>query len=159
VEAALGIARVLEKKPPAIVLVGGCGAYPGSTLQIGEIVLGEEMVLAPEGELPEIVATRSRPELFEVSARRVIVASTLGITTDDGRASILRRETNADVENLEAFAVARACELARIPVAILLGVTNGVGKNGRAEWRANAKRVAALVNAALRNRSTPRSPA
>lgn len=158
----MGIAAVLEKKPPAIVLVGSCGYYPGSNLRIGEMVLGEEMVLAPEGELPEIVVTRSRPAVFELAAptaRRAIVASTLGITTDDARAAILGRETKAHVENLEAFAVARGCELARIPVAILLGVTNGVGKNGRAEWRANAKSLVELVNATVRNQSRPRSPA
>ena len=151
---------VLETRPIAIVLVGSCGAYAGSSLEIGDVVLGHEMVLAHSGELPEVVPTRSRPRLFELAARRVIVASTLGITTDDTRASAIERETKAEVENLEAFAVARACERANVPVAILLGVTNRVGAGGRAEWKANAKRVTQAVNAfLLKNQTTPRSPA
>lgn len=145
VEAALGIAAVLEKKPSAIVLVGSCGAYPGSGIDIGTIVVAREAVLVPEGELPKVVPVHSRPPAFAMEGRRAIVASTLGITTDDARAKAIADDTGAHVENLEAFAVARACERANVPVAIVLGVTNIVGKNGRAEWRANAQAIAKRV--------------
>jgi futalosine hydrolase len=150
VEASLGIAALLEKAPPAVVLVGSCGAYPGSGLDIGTIVVAREAVLIADGELPSVVPTRSRPPAFAMEGRRVVVASTMGITTDDARAKSIADATDAHVENLEAFAVARACERANVPVAIVLGVTNVVGSQGRAEWRANAQRIALDVIAHVR---------
>ena len=145
IEAALGISAVLERKPSAIVLVGSCGAYPGSGIEIGTIVVAREVVLAHEGELPKVVPTRSRPPAHAMEGRRVVAASTMGITTDDARAKAIADDTGAHVENLEAFAVARACERANVPVAIVLGVTNVVGSSGRAEWRANAQAIAKRV--------------
>lgn len=150
VEASLGIAGVLETKPTAVVLVGSCGAYPGSGIAIGEIVVAREAVLIAEGELPSVVPVRSRPLAFAMEGKRVVVATTLGITVDDARAKSIADATDAHVENLEAFAVARACERANVPVAIVLGVTNIVGRKGRAEWRANAQRIALEVIAHVR---------
>jgi futalosine hydrolase len=145
IEAALGISEVLAQKPEAIVLVGSCGAYPGTDLAIGDVVLADEAVLVTEGDLPDIVPIRSRPPLFEMALRHVRVATTTGITVDDARAAAIAKRTGASIENLEAFAVARGCERANIPLAMILGVTNTVGSKGRAEWRANAKRIATAI--------------
>ena len=150
IEAALGMAEVLGKKPSGVILVGSCGAY--RDFSIGDVVQGEEVWLAPDGELPDIVPTKVRPRPIHFPVPRAIVASTLGIT-------VRKVKSEAQVENLEAFAVARACERANVPLAILLGVTNLVGPQGRAEWRANAKRMVAVVNDFVRNQSTPRSRA
>lgn len=151
VESALHIGAVLSKRPPAVLLIGSCGAYPSAGLAIGDVVLGRAFVLASSsGELgPVPNAARPPPLSWPPLEREVIVASTLSITTDDDAARALQASSGAHVENLEAFAVARACELARVPFAALLGVTNLVGGRGRAEWRANAARVAASVIARL----------
>lgn len=157
VEAALGALRVLGRRPARVLLVGSCGAYPGSGLRVGDIVAPREAVLASEGALPAPVPRRvavagTRP------GRAVVVASPLGVTTSDARAAEIARETGAHVENLEAFAVARACEDAGVPLEVVLGVTNAVGARGREEWRANAARVAAAVLAAVRNPTRAPSP-
>lgn len=149
VESALGMARVLAQKPAAVLLVGSCGAYPGTGLAIGDVVLGTRFLLAAaSGELGPI-AKEARPPRLSREGRAVTVASTLSITTDDDAARSLVRQTNAHVENLEAFAAARACEREGIAFAALLGVTNVVGRSGRSEWRANAADVAARVIAAI----------
>jgi len=145
VESSIGIARVLMGKPPGVLLIGSCGAYAGCGLSIGDIVLGTRFLLAASrGELGPI-PNEARPKSLPRRGRSAVVCSTLSITTDDEEAARLEKQSGAHVENLEAFAVARACELAGVPFTAVLGVTNTVGKNGRAEWRANAERVAELV--------------
>jgi len=64
------------------------------------------------------------------------VACPLAITRT---AALARRiaATGAALENLEAFAVARAAAAARLPFAAVLGVSNIVGPRAHAEWRAN----------------------
>jgi futalosine hydrolase len=182
VEAALGAAHVLgtlcrPSCPPCVLLLGSCGAYPGSGLAIGDIVSARACVLAcaatAEGRagLPEPIPRRVEV-LGLPDHRTAVVATTVGITTDDALAAALAREAGADVENLEAFSVARACARASVPFAALLGVTNLVGAGGREQWRANRTEVAERVCGAarellsnpararwLRSPTTPRSPA
>jgi nucleoside phosphorylase len=84
-------------------------------------------------------------------ARSCTVASTLSITTDDALAALLAPK--GDVEHLEAYGVARACQSASVPCAIVLGIANRVGAKGREEWRAHhltaSARTAELVRRAI----------
>jgi nucleoside phosphorylase len=75
--------------------------------------------------------------LTREGAGSVDVATTLAITTDDALAARLADHTRCDVEHLEAFAVARACNARSIPLAVVLGVANIVGSGARAEWLEN----------------------
>ncbi|HEY1954712.1 MAG TPA: hypothetical protein VGH28_03855 [Polyangiaceae bacterium] len=166
VDAALGAARVLAtRKPREVVLVGTVGAYPGSGLGIGDVVRAEKVLLAaPSGALIEAISRRidldrSDPNDLTLSARSVIVATTLAVTTDDTVASALEASTGAHVEHLEAFAVARACETAGVPFSAIFGVANIVGARGREEWRANHEAAAAAACRLLRSRPTMPSPA
>ena len=161
VEAALGAARVLrERKPDRVVMVGTVGAYPGSGLAIGEVVVAERVLLAsPSGALIEAIPQqidldRSDPNDLG-SGMGVAVATTLAVTTDDAVALALAAATGAQVEHLEAFAVARACADAGVPFGAVFGVANTVGARGRDEWRANHERAAAAACAAINLRSRP----
>ena len=55
VEAALGAARAIDvHRPSEVVLLGTAGAYPGSGLEIGDVVVGGEILLgAASGDLVE----------------------------------------------------------------------------------------------------------
>ena len=166
VEAALGAARVLrERKPERVVLVGTVGAYPGSGLAIGDVVRASRVLLAaPSGALIEAIPQRIEVDRSDPNdpydfLRSAVVATTLAVTTDDSVAAELAARTGADVEHLEAFAVARACAQAAVPFAAVFGVANTVGARGRDEWRAHHERAAAAVCAALKNPTTARSPA
>ncbi len=82
-----------------------------------------------------------------------MVATTLGITTSDGLAERIAAHSAARFANLEAFAVVEACAAAQVPCAVVLGVTNVVGSQGRGQWLANhvaiAERVARAVEETL----------
>ncbi len=148
VASASGTASNLERfGPRAVVLVGTCGAYPGSGLSIGDLVVaGASLLVEPavhEGRaaLPAAMNARldSHPVILEalaiLGARAVDVGTTLAVTTDDDLAEALGKV--AAVEHLEAFAVATACAAKGVPFSAVLGVANSVGSSGRAEWRAN----------------------
>lgn len=171
VDAAVGTATLLARhRPSSVLLLGTCGAAPGSGLAIGDVIVGASVSLVDpattEGRaaLPwspaPIVAADVAP-FVAAGAIASTVATTLGITTDDALATTLARE--AATEHLEAYAVARACVLAAVPCTVLLGITNVVGAAGRAEWRANhvavSARVADVAYEALRTSTTARSPA
>ena len=165
VDAALGTARVLATRhPDQVVLVGTVGAYPASGLSIGDVVTASRVLLAaPSGALVEAISRqidvdRSDPN-DPYDFRPVTVATTLAVTTDDAVAAALERSTGAQVEHLEAFAVARACAEAGVRFSAVFGVANAVGARGRAEWRAHHERAAAAACAALRNPPTRRSRA
>jgi nucleoside phosphorylase len=66
----------------------------------------------------------------------VEVATTLGVTVDEEAAACVAR-TGAEVEHLEAFSVASACEAARVAFVAVLGVSNVVGSSAREQWRAH----------------------
>ncbi len=158
VAASRGAALAIEhKQPRSVVMVGTCGAYPGSGLSIGDVIVAPRVGLVSsaaargEGALlssmsgwiePDAAMTRALHSLGAVSA---VVATTLAITTDDGLARLLRERHACDVEHLEAYAVALACEAARIPFACVLGVTNAVGAQGREQWKEHRERVETSV--------------
>lgn len=150
VEAALGAARVIERrKPTAVVLVGTAGVYPGKgvSLSIGDVVVAARVLLvAPAGALVSAMPSDIATDVGlarSAKVRRVTVATTLAITTDDEVARTLA--ATADVEHLEAFAVGRACQDANVPFTALLGIANVVGSRGRAEWREHHVRASAAA--------------
>ena len=87
------------------------------------------------------------------------MATTLSITTDDDVARRLAESTGAEVEHLEAFAVARACALAGVAFTTVLGIANLVGASGRAQWRENHERAAAAACATIGSPRGAPSPA
>jgi futalosine hydrolase len=160
VESALGAAAVIaERAPRHVVLIGTVGAYPSSGLEIGDVVTAERVVVAsPAGAIVDAMPASASATPI-ASARRVVVATTLAITTDDAVAAALEKETNAHVEHLEAFAVARACERAGVKFSAVFGVANIVGSRGRDEWREHHERAAAAACALFRSPATTPSPA
>lgn len=171
VEASAGMASLLSEvaglKPAAVVLIGTCGALPGSGLPVGEVVsvargrVVDAGVLSGRAELPSpmpavvdadgTLLSRFAPWLPTPAARGLTALTTLGITTDDTLAAELA--PHGAIEHLEVFAVARACACAGVPWCALLGVANPVGAAGRAAWRANhvraSARAAEVAHAAL----------
>ena len=160
VEASLGAAAILaERRPQRVVLIGTVGAYPGSGVAIGDVVTAERVLVASDtGAIVDAMPSSSLAVPIS-NARRVVVATTVAITTDDAVAVILEKSTGAHVEHLEAFAVARACERAGVTFSAVFGVANVVGSRGRDEWRANHERAAAAACALFRNPTTMPSPA
>jgi nucleoside phosphorylase len=89
------------------------------------------------------------------------LACPLAITRSAALGRQIARATGAALENLEAFAVARAAAAAKVEFAAVLGVANRVGPTGHREWRAHhaaASRAACrLIAAYLAARSKLRA--
>ncbi len=165
--AALGAEAALrDAAAEAVVLIGTCGAYEGSGLRAGDVVVPARVhlvstaVAEARAALPDAV-TRALPadESLAAALRRAggvagDVATTLAITTDDALAGRVHVATGCAAEHLEAFAVALACKRRGVAFAAALGVANAVGSRGRAEWHAQHLQASAaaarVVVAALR---------
>jgi nucleoside phosphorylase len=164
VAAAVGTAALLQGSlPRAVVLIGTCGAYAHvaqPTHALGRVVVGARSHLVDLGaiygkaEIPSLVATRLQSDericsgLAGAGHPQVGVATTLGITVDDEAATRIALG-GVDVEHLETFSVASACQAAGVPFAALLGVANMVGSSAREQWRANHRAAADAAAAAL----------
>ena len=168
VEAAAGAARALaEIQPAQVIFVGTAGRYPGAAtaraLPIGAVALPDELLLVStaalrgDGYLPAPLVQRAAaaPALLAAlwaaappSGWRGAAATPLAITRTQALGRRIARASGAAVENLEAFAVARAAARAGVPMAAALGIANSVGPEAHAEWRRHhtaASRAACAV--------------
>jgi purine-nucleoside phosphorylase len=155
VEAGIGAARAIDEvRPRAIVFVGTAGAYPPATIDIGAAVVARRVALAStaalrgDGYLPSVlpaVVETDRRLRGQMAVPVADVVCPLAITKT--RALARRLAGAGAVENLEAFAVARAA--GKIPFAAVLGVSNAVGPQAHAQWRRHAAPAAAAACAAV----------
>jgi nucleoside phosphorylase len=161
--AAAGAAKHLgDLRPRAVVAIGTCGAYLGSGLAIGDVVVARRVrlvdpsVLDGRSQFPEPMATTidAHASLAEsiaqaTGARMADVATTLSITVDDTTAEGIARAAGAAVEHLEAYAVATACAARGVPFGAVLAVANFVGGRARAEWRIHHREAASRAAEAV----------
>ncbi len=135
--------------PRAVIMVGTCGAYAGTGLAIGDVVvarrvlLAEPSALAAQAEFPGPMVLVAEPDggltagLVAAGGRPADVATTLAITVDGAIARLIAGSLGAQVEHLEAYGVAAASAARGVPFAAVLGVANFVGPAARSEWRAH----------------------
>jgi futalosine hydrolase len=169
VDAAVGAATAIAAtRPGRVIFLGTAGAYPrgrataaiGTVAVAGELCLASTAALRGDGYLPAPLVSRApisaglAAELAACGpARRTIprlgVACPVAVTRSATLGRHLAHATGAALENLEAFAVARAAAAAGIDdVAAVLGIANRVGPRGHQEWRAHhvaASRAACRV--------------
>jgi len=160
VDAAAGAASALVRHAPAaVVFVGTAGSY-GARPPLEAVAVARALHLAsgsaaaggsyfPAPMVPRAVADPAlRRALLAAgggSAAEGDVATPLGITSSRRLAARLATTSGATVENLEAFAVARAAAAAEVPFGAVLGVANRVGPAAHAQWLSH--RDAATANA------------
>jgi nucleoside phosphorylase len=164
--AGAGTARALAQTTPrAAILIGSFGLYPGRTAYepgrvlvpttvraLDSAVLAGRAAFAPP--MPATVISHegvsdALAEAATPAALRGALATTFAITTEDALAAELARATDCVGENLEALAVFAACESHGVPVSAVLGCTNQVGAEGRAQWRAHHGLAAETTTATL----------
>ena len=149
VDAAAGAAAAIGRhRPSAIVFVGTAGSY-GATPSLGAVAVARTLHLAsgsaaaggsyfPAPMLRRAVADPSlRQALLAAGGGAAVagdVATPLGITRSRRLAARLAATTAATVENLEAFAVARAAAAATVPFGAVLGIANRVGPAAHDQW-------------------------
>jgi nucleoside phosphorylase len=169
VDAAVGAAAAIAAaRPSRVIFVGTAGVYRsaaraglpiGSAAVVGELACVSTAALRGEAYLPAPTALRTQTSPRLRAALRAAageaaapparsVACPLAITRSAALARRISAATGADLENLEAFAVARAAAAAGVDFAAVLGVANRVGPTGHAEWRRHhraASRAACLL--------------
>ena len=159
VEAAIGAtAAIAEVKPEAVMFVGTAGLYPNRRpdLALAGTVAARRLVLSADGVTTgDSYLPRALPATQDttVALRRIAVATGLLIAdvacplaiTSRLAVGRRRRAPACDVENLEAFAVARAAAAAGLPFAAILGISNIVGPPAHEAWKRNATRAAAAA--------------
>ena len=165
VEAAIGATASIEKhRPQKLVLIGTAGVFPaaraahpiGSVAVATTIHLASQAVVEKSAYLPSTLPARldthrglTRAIQRISDAPDATVLCPLGITRTTRLARQRQRNPGAQLENLEAFAIARAAARARIPFTAVLGISNIVGPQGHTQWQANAAAAAARANRAV----------
>src|SRR5262249_7441956 len=116
----------------------------------------------PEPMGTELAVSRDILDAFAATGvRPALVGTTLAITVDDASADRIA-QAGPEVEHLAAHGVASACALRGVPFGAVLGVANGVGSQGRAEWRVHhrqAEEAAAARVARWLESGAPGAPA
>jgi futalosine hydrolase len=143
---------IASARPEAIIVCGIGGAYPGSGLQIGDVVCAEAEIYgdlgasSPAGFLDMralgFALTRTEPALYnelplqvfpvERRARFVTVNTCTGT---DAAARELAARTRGAVENMEGAAVAHVAHLHGIAVGEVRGISNLVTDRDPSAWR------------------------
>jgi len=165
VNAAHTLTRFLvEQRAHAVVAVGIGGAYPGSGLEVGDVVCAECEIYgdlgaeSSEGFLdmkqlgfPVIQAepplfNRLPVDLFPAN-RRVPFVTCSTCTGNESKAAALAKRTGGAVESMEGAAVVHVARLMGVKVGEVRGISNLVGDRNRGRWR--VRESAAAARAAL----------
>ncbi len=179
VDAAVGAARAIAATParpassssgrPAIYGGAQAGGPAGSERGRG----GRDRLRVDGGARGETPTARRRPRSGPRPTRRLRaalarpratphaprgVACPLAITRSAALGRRIAAATGAELENLEAFAVARAAAAAGVEFAAVLGVANRVGPTGHAEWRRHHRAASRAACALVARFSGCRAP-
>ena len=141
------------RRPDAVLLLGTAGAYPGgpepgTIVTARRISLGSGTAATGHGYVPLAPAPVVAVPFEGLPAFDVL--SCIAITTDPALAA--RLGEGAQVEHMEAFGMAWACARAGIPMGVVLGITNRVGPDAHAEWKARRDEVERAVADRVRGR-------
>ena len=158
VVAAASMASLLAaERPDAVVLIGTAGAFPGGPA-VGSLVSGSRLGLADPLKGAGLGYVPRLPEPLEADAalrQRLAlpecrILTNLGVTTDEALAKYFSEEW--EVEHMEAYGAAWACQQLQVPFAVVVGITNVVGPTAHAEWLARRYSVQTAVREWVRSR-------
>jgi futalosine hydrolase len=144
---------LLRARPPWLLLIGVCGAYADSGLDVGALCLVGEDSLADEGVAladGEFLAlatmglgatgpfTADHPRT-QAAASRLAAPIVRGATVsacsgNDALAQALARRSGAQVETMEGAAVLQVCQHLGVPAVQLRCVSNRTGERSRGGW-------------------------
>lgn len=165
VNAACAVATFLAREAPlAVVVCGIGGAYPGSGLQVGDVVsagmecYGDLGASSPTGfldmkalgfplvEFPTPLYNDLPMQVFPTKKRvKFVTVNTCTGTAE--AASRIEARTGGAVENMEGAAVAHVAHLYRVPVGEIRGISNMVTDRDPSTWK--IKEAAAAAQEAL----------
>ena len=143
---------IVREQPASIVVCGIAGAYPGSGLNIGDVVsaasecYGDLGANSPAGfidmramgfpviEGPPPIFNELPMQVFPTAARARFVTVTSCTGTEETARAIAAR-TGGAVENMEGAAIAHVAYLHGVPVGEVRGISNLVTNRDTSAWR------------------------
>ncbi len=152
--AAITLTRHLARDSvDGIVICGIGGAYPGSGLEIGDVVcavsetFGDLGVETPRGFLTTADLGFDTPSRFDLdlfpTKHQVPFVTCSTCTGTDERAVELATRTGGAVESMEGAALVQAAQSFGIPVGEVRGISNLAGLRDRTAWRVEEAAAAA----------------
>lgn len=137
---------IKEINPASVYFLGSAGYYPGTFLSIGDVAVGHIYRFGDSGMVdlktykPDIMnhaienPTLCLTEKFSFKVKNSIVLTVPSITKNDELALKMRDYFKSEVEHLEVYAVAKACNMMNTPFFSLLGLSNEVGIYSHKQW-------------------------
>lgn len=152
--------EIVRQRPDAIIVCGVGGAYPGSGLQVGDVVsaemecYGDLGAAGPSGFLdmkalgfPVVQSPgplyNDLPMQVWPAERRAKFVTVSTCTGTDAAARAIEARTGGAVENMEGAAVAHVAHLHGIPVGEVRGISNMVTDRDTSGWRLKEAAIAA----------------
>ena len=158
VNAAIALTRFLaEHKPAQILSMGVGGAYPGSGLEVGDVVsaasecYGDLGADSPDGFLDmEAIGFPVVGEYFNLlpvdiapTANVVPFVTRSTCTGTRGDAARIVERTRGAVESMEGAAIVHTALVHRLPAGEVRGISNPIGDRDRSVWRLHEAAAAA----------------
>jgi len=146
VAAAARTAELVARHAPArVLLVGIAGTYEPARLSLGSAASFREVALEGIGSgFPHWPGIEDRLALVPGGAAAALLLTVCRACDSPAQAGErLQRFPGAAAEDMEGFAVALACALARVPCTIVRGISNVVGQRDKRSWRIPAALAAA----------------
>jgi len=146
VAAAARTAELVARHSPArVLLVGIAGSYEPARLALGSASSFREVAIEGIGAgFPHWPGIEDRLGLVHGAASAALLVTVCTASDSPAQAAQrLQRFPQAAAEDMEGFAVAFACALARVPCTIVRGFSNVVGQRDKRTWRIPAALAAA----------------
>ena len=116
----------------------GIGAGSGSAFQTaGELGWSQETAPDSGQIIGDTLRLRDTANGKNESAPMLLTVCAASASTDDVT-DRLHKFPNAVAEDMEAFSVAMACRIARIPLTVIRGISNVAGDRNKSNWHVGA---------------------
>jgi len=138
VAAAARTAELIARHAPArVLLVGIAGSYEPERLPLGSAASFREVAIEGIGSgFPHWPGIEDRLAIVPGGAPAALLLTVCTACDSPAQAEArLQRFPGATAEDMEGFAVALACALARVPCTIVRGISNVVGQRDKRSWR------------------------
>ena len=139
--AALAASLIASVRPARALLLGIAGTYDAARHPVGGAALCGSVAIdgldACGFEQAPGIGDRIELASAGTAGRSAKLLLTVSVPSRSAQEAAARRERfpDAALEDMEGFGVAVACALARVPLAIVRGVSNVAGDRARERWR------------------------
>jgi futalosine hydrolase len=159
--AAITTEKIQQHSPPLVILCGIAGANEAPSMQVGAayefskikidgvgVGQGTEFKTPSQMGWDQFAGDANRPgigdEIDVGSSSGLSLLTVCAAAGDRKQANDRHRRYATDAEDMEAFAVAAACQLQKVPLRVVRGISNIAGDRDHAKWK-----IADAMNSAI----------